>query len=75
VEIAEFIEARPEVMIGKPCFQGTRIPVYLILEKLGAGETQAQILEAYPQLSEAHLKAALRYAAKLASDEVLLTEA
>jgi hypothetical protein len=27
-------------MMGKPCLKGTRIPVYLILEKLGAGETR-----------------------------------
>lgn len=31
-------------MFGKPCVSGTRIPVYLTLEKLGAGETSEQIL-------------------------------
>jgi uncharacterized protein (DUF433 family) len=46
-----FIEIRPNVMLGKPCLQGARIPVYLVLEKLAAGETAEQILSAYPQLT------------------------
>ena len=49
------IEIRPDVMFGKPCLKGTRIPVYLILEKLAAGETADEILAAYPQLTTAHL--------------------
>jgi uncharacterized protein (DUF433 family) len=31
------IEIRPEVMDGKPVIRGTRIPVELVLRKLGAG--------------------------------------
>ena len=48
--------------MGKPCLKGTRIPVYLVLEKLAAGETSEQILAAYPQLTKDHLNAALQYA-------------
>ena len=59
-------------MMGKPCLKGTRIPVYLVLEKLGAGESVEQILEAYPQLTRDHINAALKYAARLASDEIVL---
>ncbi len=66
------IQIRPDVMMGKPCLKGTRIPVYLILEKLGAGETQEEILAAYPQLSKDHITAALQYAAALASNEIIL---
>ena len=54
------IEIRPNVMMGKPCLQGTRIPVYLVLEKLGAGETTEEILAAYPQITKEHISAALR---------------
>ena len=61
-------------MMGKACFQGTRIPVYLILEKLAAGETEQQILAAYPQLRTEHIMAALQYAALLASDEDILAK-
>ncbi len=43
------IEIRPEVLRGKPCIKGTRIPVYLLLQKMAAGESQEQILASYPQ--------------------------
>lgn len=66
------IEIRPDVMMGKPCLKGTRIPVYLILEKLGAGEKPEEILAAYPQLTPDHITAALQYAANLASNEIVL---
>ena len=59
-------------MKGKACLKGTRIPVYLVLEKLAAGETADQILDAYPQLKREHISAALQYAAKLASEEIVL---
>ena len=65
------IEIRPDVMMGKPCLQGTRIPVSLVLERLGAGETTEEILAAYPQLTKGHITAALQYAASLASRETI----
>jgi uncharacterized protein (DUF433 family) len=72
MQFPELIEARSDVMMGKPCFKGTRIPVYLILEKLAAGETTDIILTAYPQLRAEHIKASLAYAAGLAADEIVL---
>jgi uncharacterized protein (DUF433 family) len=73
MQFPEFVEARADVMMGKPCFKGTRVPVYLILEKLAAGETSEIILAAYPQLRPEHIKASLEYAARLAADEIVLT--
>lgn len=64
---AEHIEVRRKVMMGKPCLKGTRIPVYLVLEKLAAGETSHEILAAYPQLRPEHIEASLEYAARLAT--------
>ena len=69
------IEAKPEVMMGKPCIKGTRIPVYLILQKMAAGESVEQLLYAYPQLTSQDLGACLEYAAALAGEEIVLTEA
>jgi uncharacterized protein (DUF433 family) len=69
------IEAKPAVMMGKPCVKGTRIPVYLLLEKMAAGEAFEQLLAAYPQLAMEDLLACLEYAASLAADEVILAEA
>ena len=54
------IEAKPSVMMGKPCVQGTRIPVYLLLEKMAAGETFEQLLTAFPQLKVEDLRACIK---------------
>ena len=53
------ISSDPAVMMGKPCISGTRITVELILRKLGAGRSFADLLEAYPKLTEDDLRAAL----------------
>lgn len=52
----------PQVMMGKPIVAGTRITVELILEKLAAGETSAQILAAHPRLTPSAISAALDFA-------------
>ncbi len=57
-----FIESNPAVMMGKPVIAGTRITVELILEKLAAGETVEQILDAHPRLTREAVSAALLYA-------------
>jgi len=46
-------------MMGKPCFIGNRIPVELILEKMGNGESFSSLPEAYPSLTEESISAAL----------------
>jgi uncharacterized protein (DUF433 family) len=60
----ELIKTDPAVMMGKPVVAGTRITVELILEKLAAGETVEQILEAHPRLTRQAVSAALLYAVK-----------
>ena len=72
MEVPQNIVIRPDVMMGKPCLRDTRIPVYLVLEKLGAGESAEEVLVAYPQLTKDHIRAALQYAASLASNEIIL---
>ncbi len=61
----------PAVMLGKPVIAGTRIPVELILEKLAAGETEEQLLEAHPLLTREGIKAALAFAAKALHADVV----
>jgi len=60
----KLIHSDPSVMMGKPVIAGTRITVELILEKLAAGETVEQILEAHPRLTKKAVFAALAYAAE-----------
>jgi len=58
----QWIVSDPKVMMGKPVIAGTRITVELILEKLAAGETIQQILEAHPHLTREAILAALAFA-------------
>lgn len=58
------ITSDPGVMQGKPVVSGTRITVESILEKLAAGETIDQIIEAHPRLTREAVQAALTFAAK-----------
>ena len=60
----KLIESNPSIMMGKPVIAGTRIPVELILEKIAAGETIAQLLEAHPRLTEEGIRAALLFASQ-----------
>jgi uncharacterized protein (DUF433 family) len=56
------IVSDPGVMMGKPVVAGTRITVELILEKLAAGESVEQILDAHPRLTREGIQAALAFA-------------
>jgi uncharacterized protein (DUF433 family) len=64
MEISEYIELNPRIMMGKPVIKGTRISVESLLEKLAAGETETDILEAHPHLQKQDIKAALAFAAQ-----------
>ena len=66
------ISTDPAVMMGKPCIKGTRITVELILRKLGAGHSFADLLDAYPRLTEDDLRAALAFAADCMQHEAVL---
>ena len=58
----KLIQSHPSIMMGKPVVAGTRITVELILEKLAAGETVEQLLEAHPRLTKKGIQAVLRFA-------------
>jgi uncharacterized protein (DUF433 family) len=65
----------PKVMLGKPVIRGTRIPVELLLRKLGEGATEADLLDAYPALHPEDIREAMLYAASLVShDEIVITD-
>ena len=66
------ISIDPAVMMGKPCIKGTRITVELILRKLGAGRSFADLREAYPQLTDDDVRAALAFAADYMQHETVL---
>ena len=65
------ISIDPKIGFGKPCIKGTRIWVSLILDFLASGESEAQILAAYPQLEPDDIRAALAYAAEVARERIV----
>ncbi len=67
----QIITSDPKVMMGKPVISGTRITVELILEKLAAGETQDQLLDAHPRLTREGIQAALGFAAQALKADVV----
>jgi uncharacterized protein (DUF433 family) len=48
----------PEIMGGKPVIRGTRVPVEMILRKLGAGMTPQAIVADHPRLTPEDIRAA-----------------
>jgi uncharacterized protein (DUF433 family) len=65
------ITSDPLIMSGQPCFSGTHITVELILRKLGTGRSVAELVDAYPQLTEATVLAALTFAANYMQHETV----
>jgi uncharacterized protein (DUF433 family) len=65
----ERIESNPKIMDGKPVIRGTRVPVELILRKLGAGIAIEAILADHPRLTDVDIRAAQAFAADYLADE------
>lgn len=65
------IESNPGVMMGKPVVRGTRITVENILEKLAAGETVEQLLQAHPRLTRPAVLAAIEFGARTLKADVI----
>ncbi|TWF44676.1 uncharacterized protein (DUF433 family) [Chitinophaga polysaccharea] len=51
MDITQYIDINPKVMLGKPVIKGTRITIESILERLSNGETVQDILVAYPHIT------------------------
>ena len=59
----ERIEINPDIMYGKPVIRGTRVPVELVLRKLGAGMSPEAILVDHPRLTHEDISAAQTFVA------------
>jgi uncharacterized protein (DUF433 family) len=68
----ERVEMNPEVMGGKPVIRGTRVPVEIVLRKLGAGVTPDAIIADHPRLTADDIRAAQAFAADCLAGEELV---
>jgi uncharacterized protein (DUF433 family) len=68
MEIAPRISVNEKIRFGKPVISGTRVPVDLIIGKLGGGMTYEEIMAEY-EITREDILAALDYAAKILSSE------
>jgi uncharacterized protein (DUF433 family) len=62
------ISINPNVCFGKPCVRGHRIWVALVLDLLAAGWSVEQVLEEYPGLTEADIRACIAYGAEMSRE-------
>ena len=61
----------PQILRGKPCIKGTRIPAALVLGYLAAGRQTEAILKEFPDLTSVDVAACLDYARDLAESEAV----
>jgi len=67
------IVSDPAILGGKPCVKGTRISVEMILEWVASGASRDNIVKSYPQLTNADVEEALKFAAQSLSNETIMT--
>lgn len=61
----------PDVMMGKPTVEGTRLTVESLLEKLASGYSQEDLLQAHPRLTPEGIRAAFDFAAQSVRNDIV----
>ena len=61
----------PDVMMGKPTVEGTRLTVENLLEKLASGYSQEDLLHAHPRLTPEGIRAAFDFAAQSVRNDIV----
>jgi uncharacterized protein (DUF433 family) len=59
-----------QIMGGRACIRGMRIPVSVIVGQIAHGATTDEVLADYPDLEPEDIRQALQYAAWLAQEQV-----
>jgi uncharacterized protein (DUF433 family) len=59
-----------QIMGGRACIRGMRIPVSVVLKMLAGGMSAEQILSDYPDLEPQDIEQSMQYAAILADERV-----
>lgn len=72
--MAEFdrITFDPQIMGGRACIRGMRIPVSVIVSQIAHGATTEEILREYPDLERLDVEQAIQYAAWLTQEQIVI---
>jgi uncharacterized protein (DUF433 family) len=65
------VTVNPNQMGGAPCIRGLRIPVATVVGLVAEGMTEAEILEAYPDLTAEDIHEALQFAAEAVRERAI----
>ena len=60
----------PQIMGGRACIRGMRIPVSAIVGQVAHGASVSEVMASYPDLDGDDIREAMEYAAWLAREEV-----
>jgi uncharacterized protein (DUF433 family) len=60
----------PNILGGRACIRGLRIPVSLIVGQIAHGAGEDEILGDYPDLEREDIRQAIEYAAWLTQEEI-----
>lgn len=63
------IVINPGILVGKPIVKGTRLSVDFVIEPLGRGYSQQQVLEQHDHLTAEDIQACLAYASEVLKAE------
>lgn len=64
------ITFQSNIMGGRACIRGMRIPVSVIVGQIAHGATRDEVLQGYPDLELEDIQQSLEYAAWLTHEEV-----
>jgi uncharacterized protein (DUF433 family) len=65
------VTVNPNQMGGAPCIRGLRIPVATVVGLVAEGMTEAEILDAYPDLTAEDIHEALQFAAEAVRERAI----
>ena len=67
-ELLQRIYINTNICFGKPCIKGHRIWVSLILDLLASGWSFEEVLQNYPGIEEADIRACIAYGAEMSRE-------
>ncbi len=73
MDYRERIVRDPAICGGVPVLRGTRVPLRTVLASLADGADIAEIVEAFPTVTEQDVRAVIAYAAASATDDLPLS--